>query len=502
MRLLELMRRAALDGALVEDGQLKAIDVDVQVSGIALDSTEIEPGFLFAALPGRRVHGGTFARSAVESGAVAILTDPQGRELMGAVTVPAVIVPNPRAAVAPLAVALCGDPASSMTMVGVTGTNGKTTVTHLVQAGLVTAGINCGIVGTLGSGLPGQPQEPHPRTTPEAPNLQSTLSDMRDGGAQAVAMEVSSIALREHRVDGITFDVAAFTGLTQDHLDYHGTMEAYFEAKADLFTLGRARHGVVAVDDSWGKALADASVIPFTTVSTSDRDADWYASRSGDRVSILGPGEAHVRLTVPTDFAVRNLTVSVAVCHLLGVSPQVAADAAVGARIPGRMEVVATVDGIDFVVDYAHTPDAIDQVVSTAASLRRSGAGRVIVVVGAGGDRDSSKRAAMGGAASHAADVLFVTDDNPRSEDPAAIRAAIIEGTTGAECRVHEVADRAEAIERAVDEAAPLDIVLVLGKGHERTQELGGHVLPFDDRHVLASFVKDRFGGGAEGDER
>jgi UDP-N-acetylmuramoyl-L-alanyl-D-glutamate--2,6-diaminopimelate ligase len=315
-------------------------------------------------------------------------------------------------------------------------------------------------------------------------------------------MEVSSIALREHRVDGITFDVVAFTGLTQDHLDYHGTMEAYFEAKADLFMPGRARRGVVMVDDSWGRALAENSSIPVTTVSSSDRAADWFASRSGDRVTIVGPEEAHVRLPVPTDFAVLNLAVSIAVCHLLGVSSQVAADAAVRARIPGRMEVVSTVDGINFVVDYAHTPDAIHQVVSSAASLRESGGGRVIVVVGAGGDRDPSKRAAMGSAAARAADVLFVTDDNPRSEDPAAIRASVLAGTSKAECRVYEVADRAEAIQRAVDEAVPSDIVLVLGKGHERTQEVGGHVLPFDDRHVLASFVRDRFGGGVEGDER
>lgn len=499
MRLSELFRDAALPGEVIPGTLVGA--GDELVTGVTLDSSKVHAGYVFAALPGRNVHGSMFVSSALESGAVAVVTDSRGVELMGAIDVPTLVVDNPRAVVARLSATLWGHPADSMTMIGVTGTNGKTTVTHLVQAALVSAGTTCGIIGTLGAAVPGHGELSHPRTTPEAPDLQQTLKWMLGHDAQAVAMEVSSIALRESRVDGITFDVAVFTGLTQDHLDYHGTMQAYFEAKAELFTPARARRGVVVIDDPWSRALIDRSSIPLVTVSGADRSADWFASRSEDQVSISGPEKARVRLPIPTDFAMTNLAVSVAVCHILGLPAQATAEAAVKARIPGRMEVVASVDDIDFVVDYAHTPDAIRQVVSSAAITRRRRGGRVIVVVGAGGDRDSSKREQMGHAASSDGDVLFVTDDNPRSEEPSAIRAAILRGAQRSECAVFEVPSRREAIERAVLEAAPGDAVLVLGKGHEQTQEVDGHVFAFDDRRVLASFVQSRFGGGEEGEQ-
>lgn len=500
MWLSELLREAGIDGELMLGA---AFDPgDQLVTGVTLDSSKVQAGHLFVALPGRNVHGAKFASAARDSGAVAVVTDARGAELMGDIGIATLVVENPRAAVAPLAATFFDNPADSMTMIGVTGTNGKTTVTHLVQAALVTAGTNCGVIGTLGAALPGHSAVPHSRTTPEAPDLQLTLQWMREHGAQAVAMEVSSIALRESRVDRISFDVAAFTGLTQDHLDYHGTMQAYFEAKADLFTPERARRGVAVIDTSWGQSLVDSASIPLVTVSCVDRSADWFASRSQDEVSIVGPQEVHVRLPIPTDFAVTNLALSVAVCHTLGLPAQAVADAAIGARIPGRMEVVASVDEIDFVVDYAHTPDAIRQVVSSAAATRRHLGGRVIVVVGAGGDRDASKREEMGHAASADSDVLLVTDDNPRSEDPATIRAAILRGVRKNGCSVLEVASRSQAIEHAVQQAAPGDIVLILGKGHEATQEVGGHVFAFDDRLVLASFVQSRFGGGEEGEQR
>jgi UDP-N-acetylmuramoyl-L-alanyl-D-glutamate--2,6-diaminopimelate ligase len=315
-------------------------------------------------------------------------------------------------------------------------------------------------------------------------------------------MEVSSIALREHRVDGITFDVAAFSGLTHDHLDYHGSMEAYFEAKAQLFDPDRARRGVVVIDDDWGRTLAKRAAIPVATVSTQDPGADWFVAQSAGHVTVTGPERAQVRLPIAGDFALTNLAVSVAVCHQLGISAQRAADAAVDCRVPGRMEVVASVEDTDFIVDYAHTPDAIRRVVAMSAEAIKDRGGRVIVVVGAGGDRDPGKREDMGRAATGHADVLIVTDDNPRTEEPAAIRARILAGSGGSPCRVMEIADRAEAIERAVQEAGSGDIVLVLGKGHEVTQEVAGHLLPFDDRRVLASFVRKRFGGGEEGGQR
>lgn len=500
MRLSELFHDSDLTGEVLVGADSDSGDEIVM--GIALDSANVETGYLFAALPGRNAHGAMFIASALERGAIAVVTDARGVELMGAINVPTLVVENPRAMVARLSSDLCGHPADSLTMIGVTGTNGKTTVTHLVQAALVSAGRNCGIIGTLGAALPGHGDLPHPRTTPESPDLQNTLRWMLQNDAQAVAMEVSSIALRESRADGITFDIAAFTGLTQDHLDYHGTMQAYFEAKAELFSPERARCGVVVIDDPWSQALVGHASIPLITVSSLDRSADWFASRSDDDVSIVGPEEVRVRLPIPTDFAMTNLALSIAMCQVLGLPAQAVAEAAVRARIPGRMEIVASVDGIDFVVDYAHTPDAIRQVVASAAAARRRRGGRVLVVVGAGGDRDATKREQMGDAAASGSDVLFVTDDNPRFEDPVAIRAAILQGAQRHGCSVFEIASRAEAIERAVHEAAAGDIVLVLGKGHESTQEVDGHVFAFDDRRVLASFVQGRFGGGEEGELR
>lgn len=500
MRLFELLRDAGIGGEV-----LHGVGADVGdriVTGVTLDSAKVDEGYLFVALPGRNVHGATFASAARDLGAIAVVTDARGAELMSDISVPTLVVENPRAAVAHLAATFFDYPADAMTMIGVTGTNGKTTVTHLVQAALVGAGTNCGVIGTLGAAAPGYSEVAHPRTTPEATDLQQTLQWMRGHGAQAVAMEVSSIALREGRVDGITFDVAAFTGLTQDHLDYHGTMQAYFEAKAELFSPERARCGVTVMDSPWSQALMDSASIPLVTVSSIHRSADWFASRFEDEVSIVGPQEVHVKLPIPTDFAMTNLALSVAVCHILGMPAQAAADAAVGARISGRMEVVASVSDIDFIVDYAHTPDAIRQVVSSAALSRRADGGRVIVVLGAGGDRDPSKRAEMGHAASSDSDVLFVTDDNPRSEDPASIRTAILQGVSAQGCTVHEIPSRSEAIEQAVLEADPGDIVLILGKGHETTQEIDGHVFAFDDRRVLASFVQSRFSGGQEGEQR
>lgn len=502
MRLSDLLRETDLQGEVGRGEDWSFALADSPVTGVALDSSKVLPGFVFAALPGRSTHGALFARNARVSGAIAVVTDLRGRELIGDIDLPVLVVANPRATVAKLAAALSGDPARNLTMIGVTGTNGKTTVTHLVQAGLVDAGIRCGIVGTLGSALPGFPEVMHARTTPEAPDLHQSLKWMLDHGAQAVSMEVSSIALRECRVDAIKFDIAAFTGLTQDHLDYHGTMQAYFEAKAELFTPERARSAVVVVDDAWGRALMDRASIPITTVSSVDRSADWFVSRSKGLVSIQGPEAVQVELPIPTDFATTNVAVAVSVCHLLGVPARMSAQSAVNARIPGRMEVVKSIGDIEFIVDYAHTPDAIHKVVMAARASRKSEHSRVIVVVGAGGDRDASKREEMGQAASRDSDVLFITDDNPRSEDPAEIRAALMRGANASDGDVWEVASRDEAIERAVDEAAPGDIVLVLGKGHETTQEVAGHVLAFDDRLVLASFVQRRFGGGEEGEQR
>ena len=313
---------------------------------------------------------------------------------------------------------------------------------------------------------------------------------MVDGGAEAIVMEVSSVALSEHRVDGVVFDVAVFTGLSHDHLDYHETMEAYFAAKAELFAGERSRRGVVLIDDEWGERLARESVIPVETVSTTGKTASWNMTAvDGAWVLTDGVDSCEVRTPVGADFVVANAAVGIVAAHLVGVPLDVAANATATARMPGRMELVGRENGIDYIVDYAHTPDAIEQVVSAAAR----GQGRVVVVIGAGGNRDPQKRPDMGTAASRA-DVVIVTDDNPRSENPADIRRQILEGVQGG-CEIHECDSRRNAIGLAVATARSGDVVLVLGKGHEATQEWSDGVIAFDDRHVLASFIHDRRGG-------
>lgn len=492
MRLTELLRDAGVTG------RAQASTSDIEVTGIAVDSGRIVPGCLFVALPGRRSHGAAFASEAIAAGAVAILTDDAGARMVDHLSIPVIVTEDPRRLLGSLSITLWNHPAERLAVLAVTGTNGKTTVTHLIRTALQDAGIPCGIIGTLGSALPGESLVPHPRTTPEAPDVHATLASMLDVGARAVAMEVSSIALCEHRVDGMEFDVSVFTGLSHDHLDYHGSMDAYFAAKAELFTLRRSRRGVAVVDDEWGRRLVSSSTIPMTTVSVTGVDADWTARRDGDDVIIVGPQTARVRLAVPTDFALSNLVLAVAVAHTQGVPAQQATDSAARARVPGRMELVRRVDEIDFVVDYAHTPDAIAQVVAAAADRRRTIGGAVIIVVGAGGDRDPGKRPGMGRSAGDRADLVFVTDDNPRSEDPSSIRRAVLQGVRESGCDAREIPDRRKAIEAAVEAARPGDIVLVLGKGHETTQEIAGHVLAFDDREVLASFIEARFGSDGE----
>lgn len=507
MRLTDLLREAGLADRSSPDSSSDRIDVAaVDVTGIAYSSQEAGPGDLFFALPGHVSHGAKYAAQAISAGAAAVMTDRTGAQMIadlrGDATVPVIESLEPRASMALIARAFYGDPARSLSMLGVTGTNGKTSVTYLLRAALESAGVPCGVVGTIGSLLPdGTPIE-QARTTPESPDLQRVLAQMRDAGAGAVAMEVSSIAVREHRVDAVGFDVMGFTGLSHDHLDYHGTMDAYFEAKAELFEAGRSALGVVMLDGSWGERLAERAAIPIVTVTTrSDVTADWRVTRVGSSIRIDGPESAELTLPIATDFAVANAALTVAMAATRGVPAHSSAAAIASARVPGRMEVVASIEGIDFVVDYAHSPDSIEKVVASAVAQRADGPGRVIVVLGAGGDRDRGKRPAMGQAAS-IADIVVVTDDNPRSEDPSTIREMVRRGAAAGQADVREIAPREQAIEWAVDAARPGDVVLVLGKGHEAFQELADGVTPFDDRLVLASFVRRRFhrDGGGQGE--
>jgi UDP-N-acetylmuramoyl-L-alanyl-D-glutamate--2,6-diaminopimelate ligase len=471
---------------------------DVAVSGLTLASGEVCPGDLYAALPGARTHGVRYVAQAVERGAVAVLTDPSGREEAAATGLPVCVVDDPRAVLGEVADRVYDRPSARLQVIGVTGTNGKTTTSYLVEAGLAAAGRASGLIGTVQTRTRATDGTvtalPSERTTPEAPAVHALLAAMAEAGVATVVMEVSSHALVLGRVGAVRFAAAGFTNLGRDHLDFHGDLEEYFRAKSLLFD-GRAAVEVVDVDDAHGRRLLDRPGRPRPrTVSTEGAHADWRATDvaaaadGGSTFTLHGPGglrrTASVRL--PGRFNVANAVLAVALLDAAGVPVDAALEGIATTVVPGRMEPVE--EGQPFVaaVDYAHTPDAVT---TALGALRSATAGRVITVLGCGGDRDTGKRAAMGAAAAAGSDVLVVTDDNPRSEDPATIRAAVLAGTlevpADRRAEVHEVGDRREAIATAVALARPGDTVLVAGKGHETGQDVGGTVHPFDDRAVL-----------------
>ncbi len=452
----ELLRGVAVTG---HRGEL-----DTEVSSVALDSRGVRPGALFCCVPGAHTDGHDHAAAAVTAGAVGLLAErPLDLPVPQAWVAPGTVRP----AMAAVSSAFYRHPASDLTMVGVTGTNGKTTVTHLVAALLGRAGAPCGVIGTLDG----------THTTPEAPELHRRLRQRLDGGDRAVAMEVSSHALSQHRVDGILFDVAAFTNLSRDHLDHHPSMEDYFEAKARLFAPGTAHHAVVATDDGWGRRLAARVVgIPVTPVSRSE--ATDIALAAG-RTSFTWRGR-RITTRLTGAFNVDNVLVAATVATVLGVTEsQVVEALAEVDPVPGRMEVVASDAPFTVVVDYAHTPDALAAALTTARDL--AGGGRVVCLFGCGGDRDAGKRPEMGAAADRLADVVVLTSDNPRSEEPAAIIGEVRAGMGGNAATVVEP-DRRRAIEVAVTTARPGDVVVVAGKGHETTQARREETVPFDDR--------------------
>jgi len=446
------------------------------VASIELDSRQVRPGSLFCCVPGAHTDGHRHAPEAVANGAGSLLCE---RFLDLDVTQVRVAPGQVRPAMAGIAASFYHHPSRDLTTVGVTGTNGKTTVTHLIRSILEHAGWSAATIGTLDG----------ERTTPEAPVLQGLLAGLRDEGRRAVAMEVSSHALTQHRVDGIVFDVAAFTNLSRDHLDHHGTMEEYFEAKARLFEPGRARAAVVAVDDAWGRRLADriaAAGRPVTEVCRSD---------ASDTVLTVGSSAFRWRgrpVTVPLSgaFNVDNALVALGVAVAVGLDEDEAVAGLGSARpVPGRMELVPTDQPFAVVVDYAHTPAGLDVALSTARTL--AGPGRVITVFGAGGDRDQGKRPLMGEAAARWSDVVVLTSDNPRSEDPMAIIDQVRAGIADRPELVVEP-DRGLAIRAAVDRARAGDVVVVAGKGHEATQSAAGRVVPFDDRLEAGRALEER----------
>ncbi|MEO3759109.1 UDP-N-acetylmuramoyl-L-alanyl-D-glutamate--2,6-diaminopimelate ligase [Mycobacterium sp. B14F4] len=488
-------------GTLAE--QVKAVPVGaaasshVQITGVTLRSQGVRPGDLFAALPGASSHGARYVGEAVARGAVAVLTDVAGAAEIGQeATVPVMVHAEPRSVLGELAATVYGRPSEHVRVIGVTGTSGKTTTTYLAEAGLRAADRVAGLIGTVGIRIDGHDQ-PSALTTPEAPDLQALLAVMVEEGVDTVVMEVSSHALALGRVDGVRFAVGGFTNLSRDHLDFHPTMQDYFDAKARLFDPESSTHAatsVVCVDDDAGREIARLADRPVT-VSAMGRDADWRVEdvrgveRGGQEFTMADPAGVHhvLRIGLPGRYNVANCLLAAALLDAVGVSPEQAAPGLRTATVPGRLEAIDR--GQDFLalVDYAHKPGALQAVLET---LRAQADGRVAVVFGAGGNRDPGKRGPMGRVAAELADLVVVTDDNPRDEDPAAIRAAILAGAVSARAEIVEIGDRRAAIDYAVGWARPGDVVLVAGKGHEAGQTSAGQTRPFDDRDELAAALE------------
>jgi len=451
-------------------------DSTVEVADLAYDSRKVEPGTLFFCVVGEKADGHEFGPRAVEEGAAALVVERELTEL----EVPQVVVGDSRAAMAPLAARFWGDPTAELRMVGVTGTNGKTTTAFLVQEILKAANFPCGLLGTVKQVVGGVEKEVE-RTTPEAIELQATFRAMLEGGDEACVMEVSSHAMTLHRADAIHFEVAIFTNLTQDHLDFHADMEDYFLAKRKLFEMG-TKTAIVNVDDPYGRRLADE--FECVTFSAEGAEADYSArdvsfDAGGARFSV---GEMDLRTALPGHFNVANALGAFAAAEAIGVGSEIAAAGLARAgRVPGRFEPVDEGQGFTVLVDYAHTPDSLENVLRAA---RRLSEGRVISVFGAGGDRDRDKRPKMGRAGAELSDLTVITSDNPRSEVPEAIVAEVASGAEGA-AELEVVVDRRAAIALALSRAAPGDIVVIAGKGHEQGQEFeNGRKIPFDDREV------------------
>jgi UDP-N-acetylmuramoyl-L-alanyl-D-glutamate--2,6-diaminopimelate ligase len=474
-----------------------------EVESLAYDSREVGPGTLFFCVPGERVDGHEFAPAAVEAGAAGLVVE---RELD--LDVAQVVVADARAAMAPLAVRFWGDPTSELKVVGVTGTNGKTTTAFLIREILEAAGMQCGLLGTVKQ-VVGGVEEGVERTTPEAIDMQATFRRMLDGGDRACAMEVSSHALALHRSDAIHFEVALFTNLTQDHLDFHGGMEDYFRSKRRLFDAGPGV-AIVNADDEYGRRLARE--LECLTFSAAAAEADIVArdialSATGAELTVApgrrGPHagrdrpigeEVRVRTRLPGRFNVANALGAFAAATALGVEPGVAAAGlARAAAPPGRFEPIDEGQPFSVLVDYAHTPDSLESLLRAARQLTE---GKVIAVFGAGGDRDPGKRPQMGRAGAELSDLAVITSDNPRSEDPEAIVAEILAGIEGHE-GIEVQPDRRAAIALALARARSGDTVVIAGKGHEQGQEFeDGRRVPFDDREVAREALRRLLDGG------
>jgi len=483
---------------------------ETSISGVTVDSREVRSGDLFGALPGLQVHGAEFAAAAVASGASAVLTDREGATRLAGLGAPILVAEYPRHAIGEAAALVYGDPSSRLVFVGVTGTNGKTTTSYFIDNALAQVHQRRGILGTVELRVRDEAIE-SPRTTVEAPVLHALLSRMLEEGVTAAVTEVSSHAAALDRISGIDFSVAVFTNLQWDHLDFHKTMEGYLAAKARLFEPGRARRGVINIDDEWGKKLASRVTIPVETVSTLLVDgrpdaavtADWTVTSAdigldgvGSTFTFRAPdGAEHTAASpLPGLVNVSNSMVAIVTAHAAGVPLDLAiAGVATAHAVPGRMERVIERSEVDplAIVDYAHTPDALELALR---GVRPITPGRLILIFGSDGDRDRGKRPVMGEIAARLADVIVLTDENPRSEEPGAIRAAIREGIEKVRpglADVHEVEPRVAAVEYGLRLGGPGDTVIVTGKGHEPTQEIAGVFYRYNDRDAyLAAHAK------------
>ncbi len=469
-------------------------DIDgVELSGITLSTATVQPGDLYVGVPGRNAHGASFAADAARSGAVAVLTDEAGAALAAETGLPVLVTPDARAALGDVAAWIYRTADNPATLFAVTGTNGKTSVVYVLYAILSQLGVVAGLTSTAERRI-GELAVTSNLTTPEASELHALLARMREAEVRAVGVEVSAQALSRHRVDGLIFDVAGFTNLSHDHLDDYADMETYFQAKLELFQPDRSRRGVVTVDSEWGTRLAQSSRIPVTTLSTQPGGtADWRMSvleehATFTRFALEGPEGRRLETTLPLLgwFMAANAALAIVMLvesgfDLDAIAHALDRDGGIDVYIPGRTERVSSEHGPTVYIDYGHTPDAF---LNTLEAIRRTTTGRVIMVFGADGDRDTTKRADMGAIAARGADAVVITDFHPRFEDPASIRRALLDGARAAvpDAELYEVPDPRAAFRAALALAGDGDAVLYAGPGHEDYQEVAGVKLPYSAR--------------------
>lgn len=486
------LRPAKVNGKNLSSFDPKLFNSDVVITGVSINASEVKSGDLFIALPGTKTHGMNFIDQAISKGAVAVLSD---RKIES--KIPVFIDPSPRNLVGSISDWVYNKPFSKLEAVGITGTNGKTTTSNLIKQLWELNNINSGLIGTLGVEI-GEEKMAGVRTTPEADELQALAAVMVERGNTQLAMEVSSIAIDQGRINSAKYKVVAFSNLTQDHLDYHKSMDQYFDAKAKLFTPEFAQNAVINIDDQYGQRLYKMSKLPIKTVSRSDKSTDWYYSRieslsDGYKVEISGKSGQIISGNFPLigDHNLDNLLLAVACVSICGLTDiQITNSISKLKSVPGRLEIISAGQSFSAVVDYAHTPDAVSRVLK---SVRSFTSGRVIGILGCGGDRDKSKRLPMGQALFNGSDLSIFTSDNPRSEKAEAILKDMTAGINMAE-KGFVLTDRKDAINFAVKTAKPGDCILLMGKGHESGQEISGVITPFDDRIELANSIKQVIG--------